>query len=583
LIAGVWCAEGVAAAEAILDRVTRFVGRTPSSKSSDGHFVLAYWSLGITGTLDSGRQLAWIGSMVGELTSAESSPSSLVGGDYAAIAGHDRGLRLMRGRHEGRCLYYVRLSDGVIAACSRMEPLIACLPDAKVDVETLSSLVLGEPSENLSATAFREICRVRTAETLLFASTGVHDSYQNPLTISRFDGSADELGDVVLTLLDRAIRRSINSKQRVAVLVSGGLDSSSVLARAIALARGGTKAEVDAVTWTFAGPGDDRPYLHELCASLGIVPIRVSSAEASSYAVEGLVADGAPSIWPTWSGLALAHIKARQQGAEVILTGMGGDHVFNGDPRSLAQQVQTGRVRQAVSDLSRFYEESRMRAAARLARLLLTPVVEVLPSWLRVRRRRYVSDRWPWAGRRLRILAREKYVHAPDDQEWMGATSEARFQRLITHDFLHMAETRGQMEATTGLMRSDPLLDDELVSAVAGFPQPSLLLNFRNRGLFRHAMRGRLPERLRSRSDKANFRLAIAELLERSDLSALRSLAKMRYCADLALVEPRLFEKHFEEALAARAETDDWAALWPALSVEAFLQKFSNPSFEGRG
>jgi len=143
---------------------------------------------------------------------------------------------------------------------------------------------------------------------------------------------------------------------------------------------------------------------------------------------------------------------------------------------------------------------------------------------------------------------------------------------MVSSDFLHIAETRGQIEAATGLMRIDPLLDDDLVSTIAGFPQLALLFDSRNRGLFRHAMRERLPERLRLRPDKASFRRAVAEMIQGSDLNTLRSIASMHMCSQLGLVDSPTFAEHFETALAAGGETTQWAALWPALTVEAFIR-----------
>jgi asparagine synthetase B (glutamine-hydrolysing) len=338
------------------------------------------------------------------------------------------------------------------------------------------------------------------------------------------------------------------------------------------MARGATHTEVDAITWSFGGRGDDRPYLNELCDELGIVPIRISSAEATARVVNGLIADAAPSIWPTNAALLLAHERARQRGAEAILTGLGGDQIFMGDPRVFAQHAVRGDWGEATRCASQLHGESRIVSLLRTARIQFTPaLVSALPLGLSVRRKQYATHRWPWAGPRFREVIRDLLVHPPHDTGWRSLTNETKFRRLVSTELFEVAETRGQQEVATSIMRIDPLLDAELVSAVAGLPQELLLFGNRYRGFFRHAMRARLPERLRLRPDKGVFDPEIGWIVRGSDLKALRSLASMQMCGDLGLVDPRKFAPQFETVL-ADAEGAGWATIWPALAVEAFVR-----------
>jgi hypothetical protein len=137
---------------------------------------------------------------------------------------------------------------------------------------------------------------------------------------------------------------------------------------------------------------------------------------------------------------------------------------------------------------------------------------------------------------------------------------------------MRISETRGQMEAASGLMRIDPLLDDELVSLVASFPQECLLQGDRQRGLQRLALQQVLPESVRMRPTKARFEPAIASMVRVSDLQRLRELANMRTLHEMGLVEPRGYQQHFETVLRAGALSTSWLAVWPALSIEAFVR-----------
>jgi asparagine synthase (glutamine-hydrolysing) len=424
--------------------------------------------------------------------------------------------------------------------------------------------------DDLGATVFQQVRRVQASQAVLLGSGGILASQQAALDVKPHNGSPDALAEEIGRLLDRAIQRAVEPRRRIAVLVSGGLDSSAVLARAVAIARGANRAEVDAVTWSFAGHGDDRPYLKELCEGLGIVPLRISTADALPRVVPELVTDAAPYTSPTNAPFLLACEKARQRGAEAILTGIGGDEILGGDPRALAHHALNGNWGEAVRRWSQFYGESRAVSLVRMVKVMFSPALgSAFPFSLRVARRQFAAYYWPWAGPRFRQVIRE-FIRRPHDASWNSPTGEPRLRWMASSHFLAMAEGRGQCEARTGLMMIDPLLDDQLVSAVAGFPQDSLWFGNRERGLFRHAMRQRLPESLRLRPDKAAFDAEICQIVRSSDLKALRALASMKMCGDLGLVEPRKYARQFEIEL-ERPQLG-WSAIWPALTIEAFLR-----------
>jgi hypothetical protein len=164
----------------------------------------------------------------------------------------------------------------------------------------------------------------------------------------------------------------------------------------------------------------------------------------------------------------------------------------------------------------------------------------------------------------------------------MTPTVEEKFGRLVRSDFLTLSEVRGQMETVSGLMQIDPLRDDDLVGFLAGLPQDLMLFDDRQRGLLRHAMRHVLPERLRTRPDKARFEPAIAGMLDARNIARLRNLAEMRMLGDLGLVDPPLFGRHFEGVLSDGEKSPAWLAVWPALTVEAFLRaQWGNGASEG--
>jgi len=573
VIAGIWLPEGHSDAESVLARLSRAVEMAPCLTAQRQQCALAVWPLAPSGRIDNDQCVAWTGIPRKTFSRVGLANAGRLGGQYAVIAGASKGLVLGCGFPTGRCLYFVRLPCGAVAACSRLEPLAACLDGASPNRDALAALLLARSPADASATVFHEIRRVKAGEAVLVDSRGIVEKDDAVIEVLPHFGAPDDLASELRAVLQRAVERSIGSARRVAVLVSGGLDSSSVLAHAVAVARGATRREIDAITWSFGGPGDDRPYLRELCEDLGILPVRIFSGQAAPRILDAMIADGAPLIWPTAAPRLTAFETARDRGAEVILTGTGGDQVFGGDPRVLAPRVAS---RDWFRTVFRRDEGERgapfLRIARSIRHLVAPAVASKFPMIQRHRRRRYAHQRWPWAGPYLRRVMTEMVVRAQPNRDFSTVTSEAKLKRLAANDFALLASNCTQMEALAGVTQADPLLDDEVVALTSSFPQHMLLFEGRQRGLFRHAMRQLLPERLRLRRDKAVFEPAIAELVQGGNLNELRDLASMKMLGDMGLVCPQTYRRHFEALIAAGGESRNWLPLWPALAVEAFVR-----------
>jgi hypothetical protein len=65
-----------------------------------------------------------------------------------------------------------------------------------------------------------------------------------------------------------------------------------------------------------------------------------------------------------------------------------------------------------------------------------------------------------------------------------------------------MKEGMAQIELASGCMHVYPYMDDEFVEFLASIPPEVFFHDGWVRGLFRHAMRGVIPEGVRTRRDK---------------------------------------------------------------------------------
>jgi asparagine synthetase B (glutamine-hydrolysing) len=386
---------------------------------------------------------------------------------------------------------------------------------------------------------------------------------------------AADAAQVLRRELEAAVDRALMSVRRVGVLAGGGVDSAGLLALAVGWARR-TGGSAFAIALDFESSGDDRPHLDALEAALGCEVVRVSPEEASPRISLMHGVDAAPFPWPVAPMEVELMARARALGAERVLMGVGGDELFDGDPRSLSTLVSRGSVATALRSARtlRGFDRPRFPFASWAVRPL---VARCMPRALRLRRARRIPVRLPtWAGPELTAYLRrahdsrveaaaESFARDPGSP-MSSSAAEKRYRQ-------YLAWCRHGQEVASGVERVDPFLDPTLMARVERLPAAWLLHGGTRRGLFREAMRDLVPSSVRLREDKASFEPAMVRFMASAGgLSSLRDLASATALHAHGLVDRRAFAATFDGFVAAPEQREAWAALWPALAVEAFLR-----------
>ncbi len=311
-------------------------------------------------------------------------------------------------------------------------------------------------------------------------------------------------GALARLLADAARTRAPSSG--VALAMSGGQDSTAVLASL----HGGVGPPPPVRILSFAypegDPGNEEPYVRAAAERFGLPvhwvdtmslplfqedPARIRHRSSpAGHAFEG-------------QNRALARA-AREEGVRVVFNGHGGDNVFWVSDWVMADLLRQGRWRR----LRRFFRERGYRGVGAFVQHCLRPALP--PAFLdlveQIRGKRIVSRNFerpmpPWAtaapGAVGGMLAADRAWHdATFLRRYRTVTDRNRAWGLMFPAFPRVCAALFDLMRDEGVELRMPMYDDRLVGFSLARPFHEFNQPGRNKVLLREAMRGRLPDLL---------------------------------------------------------------------------------------
>ena len=423
-------------------------------------------------------------------------------------------------------------------------------------------------------TFYENVQRVGADETVDFSVEPARRT-RAPVSVADdawFGCGEQELVSALRTTIEDSVRRAVGDGRRIAVLTGGGLDSGALLGAVVAHARGATKREATAIALHFAGPGDDRPYLSALCKDLGVSPILVRPSEPATWLSRALVVDGIPTTYPTVAFELHALELAHAHGFDVLLDGIFGDQIFDGNPVACARMAVSGNPWGGISTALRLVHRHDLAPQQRLWRHLAYPLLrELVPSNMRRATRSHRAQK-PWMSRRLREWTREFVRTDEIHSSILTSTAPERYRDHIrSYRIDTAAEWRHASGRLFGVRRRDPYADARVVQFVSSLPPEKLLSGGWIRGLFRRAVEGWIPGVLQWRRSKAWLEPAVNDLIgARSAMDQLRPFLTFEALADMGFVDPRKLRSAHEKDV--QTDVVGWYTSWSALAAEALVR-----------
>ena len=229
-------------------------------------------------------------------------------------------------------IYYAEVPGGVVFSSELKAILKEYIAEPQLDVEALLAPIRFTGGISLRDTFVEQIKRVLPGEMVLVNANGVkRKRYWQRRRTYDFTGTIEESKKETLRLMQEAVDIEMRSDVPVAVMLSGGVDSSAMAALAKRSGR-----EVHTITTGYTGKHaeDERNVARRFAKEQGFIYHEVelseqdyvnSFEELTSYLDEPMTDSTAIAQWAMFK-------KVKELGFKVLLSGMGGDELFYGYP-----------------------------------------------------------------------------------------------------------------------------------------------------------------------------------------------------------------------------------------------------------
>lgn len=378
-------------------------------------------------------------------------------------------LFVARDRVGEKTLYYAQVQCGVVFSTELKAIVKYYVDNPQVNPRLLAeSIRFGYPMD-LKNTYIEQVKRLQAGEYVLVDSRGMEvHTYWSRYCAPRFEGTREEAKHEVIRLMQESVANCLQSEVPVAVLLSGGIDSS-----AIAHFAKQTGKEIHCISAGYKGhyEVDERAVAKKYASEKGVIYHEVE-LDANDFRsifdkyinyIDEPVADLASiAQWALYR-------KAKELGFTVLLGGLGGDELFYGYPIH-NRCGEALKVRYELDSTT-----SRFKWLGTFLRNL---------RFLDPHRRMRLDERWPvdWTYQSYLEFAKSATLNLNGEIYKMGymdvnynypyksdidTVYNLQFSRFMTTQCLYLADRLGMGNSIE--LRS-PLVDYKLVEFVSSLP-----------------------------------------------------------------------------------------------------------------
>lgn len=501
-------------------------------------------------------------------------------GDFALAVWDAGARRLIAARdHMGvRPLYFSELPRVLLCATDLRQilahPDAPCEPDESAIADYLSNDV-----PNGAATLYKGVRRVPAGHMLRGGDCAVSlAAYWRPepgvpLRYRRDEEYAEHCRELIAA----SVRARLRTARPAAALLSGGIDSSSVVSTGVRILRHPQGPQPYSLVYPNHPESDETPYIRAVCTHCGIDPVLIPNEplDGPAFAAQSARWLDAPGF-PADEGARPLHRAIASSGRRVALTGAGADFLFSGSIFQYADLLRRFRV---IAAIRRFIEDGRGASMDQLPLgLLQAGIWPLLP--VRVKRVLAPTARRFAVGRRapswLRLQTRRD-TRVPDRPRG-GSHATEEIVRMLESGmlalFLHAAE-RTAIEH--GVELRHPFMDVRLIEFALAIPEEQRRRGPYTKFVVRQALGNDLPDEVRLRRTKGDFGHLVVEALER--LGGEQFFSSLRLAEDGWVAADRALERYREMRRAIPQGHEVYGAYVPELWALASIEVWRRAAF----
>jgi len=259
-------------------------------------------------------------------------------------------LFVARDRIGEKTLYYSQIPCGVVFSSELKAILKYYVEKPQIDLEQLAAPIRYTAPLNKNKTFIEQISKIEPGQYILIDKLGLNKyHYWKRCTSDKFYGSFDEAKAKTLSLMRESVDICLRSDVPVAVMLSGGIDSSAIAALAKETGR-----EVHTITAGYKGQhgcdernvarrfAKEQDFLHHE-VELSEEDFKDSFNELTQHIDEPITDAAAIAQWALYK-------KVKTLGFKVLLGGIGGDELFYGYPywNRLSESLNIHRQHQSL-------------------------------------------------------------------------------------------------------------------------------------------------------------------------------------------------------------------------------------------
>ena len=474
-------------------------------------------------------------------------------GDFAFVLWDARAQKLLAVRDAfGVKPLYHRSAPNFQLFSNRITPLH---PRDEFDSEFIADFILGI-NVGTTRTVWSDVSTVPAGSLMRFRGTAASSARFWSALDCAPSSTGSESGDALRfrELFHDAVRLRANDQSGVWAQLSGGLDSSSIVSVAESMRQRGVNLEGTVTVVDSLGDGDERVFSDVIVNQFGLRNEQVTDFWAWQDIDNAPVTDEPFQMYPFFARDARMRDVVRNAGGRVLLSGMGSDHYLFGSLDYISDLAAKGHVRSALREVLAWSLTERQSFWKLTHQELIKPLLPFVrnntqtppvPQWLQPGFTRRCNDMHA-----TRISPGNRFAQKTATAI---STLPGVFERWPYDDDIEMRY---------------PFLYRPLVEFAVGLPATERVRPEANKWVLREAMKGLVPERVRTRSSKGVIDARILWSLTR-ERARIEKLLQAPILGDLGCIDPVAMRQSVDAA--RRGEHVDSVTLFSALSLETWL------------